>query len=71
MASEGTKAKRIAPPQVFDCESEPIPPGTKNRARLARGLEEEPLPPRAWWLLGAAVVVALVVGVLIGRFLLA
>ena len=71
MATERTEAKRLAPPQIFDCESESIPPGTKSRARLPRGLEREPLPTRVWWLLGAAVVVALVVGVLIGRFLLA
>lgn len=55
---------------VFDCDSEPIPPGTKSRAWLPRGLKEEPLPRRVWWLLAAAVAVALLVGILIGRFLL-
>jgi hypothetical protein len=70
MASKGTEANRVASPPIFDCESLPIPPGTKCRARLPRGLDEETSPRRIWWLLGGAVVVALVVGVGIGRFLL-
>jgi hypothetical protein len=72
MASERTGAKRIGSPHVFDfdCESLPIPPGTKRRARLPRGLEEELRPRRPGWLLGLAVLVALTTGVVIGRFLL-
>ena len=55
---------------IFDVESIPIPPGTKSRARLPRGMEPYPLPARAWWLIGATAGVMLVVGVLIGRFAL-
>ena len=47
----------------------PCPPGTKSRARLPRGLEDDPVVwPRAWALAG--IVAALVVGLLAGRFLL-
>jgi hypothetical protein len=33
-------------------------------------MEPEPLPGRAWWLLGGTALVALLIGVVIGRFLL-
>jgi hypothetical protein len=55
--------------QIFDCESEPIPPGTKSRGRLLRG-DEQPYSGPGWWLFGGAVVVALLIGVVVGRFLL-
>lgn len=70
MASKGTKEPRASSPQIFDCESLPIPPGTMNRARLPRGLELETSARRIGWLLGGVAVGALLVGVLIGRFLL-
>lgn len=60
--------KKPALSYVFDVDSIPIPPGKKGRARLPRGMEPYPLPARAWWLIGATAVVMLVVGVLIGRF---
>ena len=69
MANKGTETNRIAPPQIFDCESTAIPPGTKSHARLPRGLEG-PSPPQNWWVFSGAVVAALLVGVVIGRFLL-
>ena len=47
----------------------PQPPGTKCRAKLPRGLEDETPSPRRLWIV-ATVVAALVVGVAIGRFLL-
>jgi hypothetical protein len=71
MANEGTQANRIVKAQIFEVEgSLPIPPGTKSRAKLWRGVGPEPLPRRVWWLLGSTAVVALLVGVVIGRFLL-
>jgi len=45
------------------------PPGTKSRARLPRGLEEE-TPTTRWPWIAATVVTALLLGVVIGRFLL-
>jgi hypothetical protein len=33
-------------------------------------MEPEPLPVRAWWLAGGAALVALLAGIVIGRFLL-
>jgi hypothetical protein len=70
MATKETEANCAGSPNVFDCDSLPIPPGTKSRARLPRGLEPEPTPQRIWWLLGLASVGALLVGAAIGRFLL-
>jgi hypothetical protein len=67
MASEKTKRKSTF--QSFECDSSPIAPGTTNHARLPRDGEPDPLPRRAWWLIGAAAAAALIVGVLIGRFL--
>jgi hypothetical protein len=68
MASDAMK--RTPTVQVFDVDSIPIPPGTKSRARLARGAEPDPLPARAWWLAGATAIVMLLAGIAIGRFLL-
>jgi hypothetical protein len=70
MASNETGAKRTSSAQIFDCESIEIPPGTKNYARLPRGLEEESSPMHRGWLVGTVAVVALVIGAVIGRFLL-
>ncbi len=68
MATESTKRKSTS--YVFDCDSEPIPPGTKSHARLPRDGEPDPLPTRAYWLIGIASILALVVGVALGRFVL-
>jgi hypothetical protein len=68
MASKGTEANRIASPQVFDCDSIPIPPGTKSQARLPRGLEGEPSARRVGWLLLGAAALGLLVGAVIGHF---
>ena len=68
MASDKVKGKAKA--QIFECESIPVPPGTKSRGRLWRPGDPEPSATRMWWLIGAAVTAALIVGVLIGRFLL-
>jgi hypothetical protein len=70
MASEHPEAHHPPKLQVFVCESDPLPPGTKSRARLPRGLEPEPSPWRIWWILGGATVVAFLLGVVVGRFLL-
>jgi hypothetical protein len=73
MTEKKVEEFRVAPLQIFDCgESLPIPPGTKSRAKLPRGLEELEEPNfRRWWLATvSAVVVALAMGVLVGRFLL-
>jgi hypothetical protein len=71
MARKETKAKRAPSGYIFDCESLPIPPGTKSRARLWRGAGPEPNPrPVWWWLFAGTTVLALSAGILIGRFLL-
>jgi hypothetical protein len=70
MANKETESQPRPATQIFDCDLIPLPPGTKNRARLPRGLEPEPLPARAWWLLGGTALVALLVGLVVGRFLL-
>jgi hypothetical protein len=54
---------------AFEGRLIPQPPGTKSRARLPRGLEDEvPSPHRLWF--AVAVLAALVAGVVIGRWLL-
>jgi hypothetical protein len=68
MATEKAKHKSTA--QIFDVDAIPVPPGTKSHGRLPRDGEPDPLPARAWWLIGGLSVTALVVGLLIGRFLL-
>lgn len=70
MATGKTEKKVVSPSFEFDIDCIPLPPGTKSRARLPRGLEPDPLPVRAWWFIGAAAVGMLVVGILIGRFVL-
>jgi hypothetical protein len=63
---------RLAPMQTFHSKSLPIPAGTKLKDKLPRG-EEMFVEPSylKWWLLGGgAVTIALVVGVLVGRFVL-
>lgn len=71
MATEKTKRKSTL--QVIECKSVPVKPGTKSRGRLWRPGDPEPLMMsvrRFWLLIGAAVTGALVVGVVIGRFVL-
>jgi hypothetical protein len=68
MASDNTKRRSRL--QVLNCASVPVPPGTKSRGRLWRPGDPEPSALRTWSLIGAALTGALVVGVLIGRFLL-
>jgi hypothetical protein len=70
MANKEPEVNHLGTAHIFDCESIPIPPGTKSRARLPRGLEQETTPRRIWWLLGGTAVVALLVGMVIGRLLL-
>jgi hypothetical protein len=67
MATEQTEHESSG--YIFDCESIPIPPGTKTRARLPRNGEPDPLPARAWWIVGGMSIVSLVVGILVERFL--
>jgi hypothetical protein len=69
MASKGTEAKHVTSSHVFDCELIPVPPGTKSRARLPRGLEDETSPGRIWLQVGTIAIGALLVGVVLGRFL--
>ena len=54
----------------FDVDAIPVPPGRKSRGRLPRGDEPDPIPTRAWWIVGTVALAALVVGALIGRFIL-
>ena len=73
MAENKPERVRVGALRIIDCgESLPIPPGTKSKARLPRGEEElvEPSATRPWLLGGCAVAVALIAGILIGRFLL-
>ena len=62
--------EHYAPLQIIDCEWVPVPPGTKSCGRLPRGGEPEHPPSRIGWVIGGVAVAALIVGVLIGRFLL-
>lgn len=63
---------RVFAKNVFYCKSEPIPPGTKSTQKLPRGEEMFYEPSYLkWWLLGGgAVTIAMIAGILIGRFLL-
>jgi hypothetical protein len=67
MASD--TAKDDDPLQIIDCESIPIPPGTKRGKRVYAYPEQQPISTRIWLLFGAITVTAFVAGVLIGRFL--
>lgn len=66
---EARRAKHQRNVYTFHCKAIKPPPGTKAKQRLPRGLEEE-TPPRRLPLLISLVVLALAVGVAIGRFLL-
>ncbi len=54
----------------IECESVPIPPGTKRKP-LPRFDDPEPESRAApqWWLVGAVAFAALVCGVVIGRLI--
>ena len=67
---ESEKKKRKSTLQVIECVSVPVPPGTKSRGRLPRPGDPESSALRPWLLIGGAVTVALIVGVLVGRFVL-
>jgi hypothetical protein len=70
MASNETKAEPAPSDNEVD-ELIPLPPGTKTQARLWRGAGPEPNPrPAWWWLFAGTTVFALIVGLVIGRFLL-
>ena len=68
MATDHAGRPEISAGYEFDCESLPIPSGTKSFARLPRGDEPDPIPTRAWWIAGAMTAAALVLGLLLGRF---
>ncbi len=51
----------------FDCDSEPIPPGTKAGRRWAIEDQTRPIPAWYWLITVTAVAASLIVGVLIGR----
>ena len=70
MATGKIEKKVVSPSFEFDVDSIPIPPGTKSRARLPRGAEPDPLPARAWWIIGATAVAMLLVGIVMGKFVL-
>jgi hypothetical protein len=70
MAKKGNEANPMRSPDIFDCDSEPIPPGTKSHVRLLRGMEQEKPNIGIWLLAIAAVAAALLTGVAIGRFIL-
>jgi len=67
MASAQPKPEVDLFPPIFEVDSVPIPPGTKNHAKLPRGLEQETSPTRFWPLVVSGMVAALIVGILIGR----
>jgi hypothetical protein len=52
----------------FDCESEPIAPGTKCEPRLSPDQPTRPVSAWQWWVVSAAIIAALMAGVFIGRF---
>ena len=70
MATDHISTNELPDSYEFDVEFLPVPPGTKSRGRLPRGDEPDPIPTRAWWIAGAMMVAALVLGLLIGRFVL-
>ncbi len=51
----------------FDCESEPIAPGTKRGQQVPTDAEPQTVSARSWWIIGALVFAASIAGVLIGR----
>lgn len=61
------KKKGVKVGVEFDCDSEPIPPGTKagRRVRMIDG--EQGHSNQIWWIVGAVVIIALVLGIFIGR----
>jgi hypothetical protein len=67
MASD--TARSDDPLQIIDCESMPIAPGTKRGARVPTDVETHSISTRFWWIGGGIVIVALAVGVVIGRLL--
>jgi len=64
-----TKKKGGPAGYEFDCESEPIAPGTKRGERLPLDGEPRMRSPWLWWCVGAIAIAALILGVLIGRWL--
>jgi hypothetical protein len=67
MAMEKTEVKGVSS-QIFDCDSVSISPGTKNHARLPRGLEKVEF--HVWWMVAAAWLVGIIMGIGIGKFIL-
>lgn len=65
MASDTTESDD--PLQVFECDSIPIPPGTKRGKPVYAYPEQQPISTRIWLLFGAIVVTAFIAGVVIGR----
>ena len=68
MASDTGKVTH--PIQIFDCDSIPIPPGTKSRSKLWRGPGADPRLLIGRLPLAITILGAVAVGILIGRFLL-
>ena len=51
----------------FDCDSEPIVPGTKRGQRLEVEGEQQTYFWKLWSIIGAVAIAALALGMLIGR----
>jgi hypothetical protein len=68
MATDNAKPKSRL--QGGECKSVPVPPGTKSRGRLPRPGDPEPTFVGTYWPVGVLITAALVIGIVIGRFLL-
>jgi hypothetical protein len=70
MAENLPAARRKGRAQGFRGKASPCPPGTKNKGGHLPPYGEPPIPRRWWFLFAGAVVAALTIGVVVGRFLL-
>ena len=65
----GDLPEKDDPLQIMECESIPIPPGTKRGKVVYAYPEQQPISTRIWLGFAAITVTAFIAGILIGRLL--
>jgi hypothetical protein len=70
MANQTPDPKEIVTSYLFDVEAVKLPPGQRSTTKHLPRFDDPVIPRSYWYLTAGLAAVALVLGVLIGRFLL-
>jgi hypothetical protein len=70
MANQPPDPKGVVTSYLFDVEAVPVPPGQRIRPKKMARFDDPVIPRSYWYLTAGLAATALVLGLLLGRFLL-